>query len=278
MYITNRLTKAFLNTEKFVEINGLEVIYPIDLFYGLFLDKSGVIDELIRTIDFDNDRLIKASFEILRVDGGVTADYSKLCISESLIRIIEEAEKYMRRYGQIYLNAGHVIKAMINNDEIIQKIFSLDEIEVILEITTQSRDLYVNIQNNTFMRSDLVCNYNVVRANLQNQKEVIKFVENEFNLEWAQNVEKGFRKNIISVFIAVENKEIVGFGVYDVIGEGIFGPMGVSKKYRSENIGAKLLHALLNDMNHLGYENVIINDAGPIEFYEKTCNASIYKW
>lgn len=51
--------------------------------------------------------------------------------------------------------------------------------------------------------------------------------------------------------------------------------MGTSRKYRVKGIGKILLHKSLKSMKEIGYEYAIIGQAGPIEFYEKNCNAKL---
>lgn len=51
--------------------------------------------------------------------------------------------------------------------------------------------------------------------------------------------------------------------------------MGTSITKRTQGIGNALLHYCLNEMKEIGYEYAIIGEAGPIEFYEKSCNAVI---
>ncbi|WP_309446338.1 hypothetical protein [Peribacillus butanolivorans] len=70
---------------------------------------------------------------------------------------------------------------------------------------------------------------------------------------------------------------MVGFAGFDIYKnkKGYFGPMGVSVSNRISGIGYSLLHNCLKDMSNVGYEYAIIGAAGPIEFYEKACNAVV---
>lgn len=51
--------------------------------------------------------------------------------------------------------------------------------------------------------------------------------------------------------------------------------MGTAKNNRVKGVGRELLHRCLSDMKKIGYEYAIIGQAGPIEFYEHTCNAKL---
>ncbi len=78
-------------------------------------------------------------------------------------------------------------------------------------------------------------------------------------------------------FIALNSEgDIIGFAAFNVSEkEGYFGPMGVAIGNRSEGIGYSLLHHCLKDMKMLGYKEIIIGGAGPIEFYERACSARV---
>lgn len=69
--------------------------------------------------------------------------------------------------------------------------------------------------------------------------------------------------------------EMLGFACYDATAKGFFGPTGVSKDARKQGIGKALLYACLNAMREEGYGYAIIGWAGPVAYYQKTCNATI---
>jgi hypothetical protein len=48
--------------------------------------------------------------------------------------------------------------------------------------------------------------------------------------------------------------------------------MGTSRLALSRGIGSELLHHCINEMKSIRYE---IDQAGPIEFYEKNCHAQL---
>lgn len=51
--------------------------------------------------------------------------------------------------------------------------------------------------------------------------------------------------------------------------------MGTSLSNRMQGIGYTLLHYCLYEMKEIGYEYAVIGEAGPLEFYEKACNAVV---
>lgn len=107
-------------------------------------------------------------------------------------------------------------------------------------------------------------------------ERLIQFINKEFGTRWTESVKLELRKPQPSIFIA-ESQEgnIVGFAAFDIRVAGYFGPMGVAKNNRASGIGKSLLQICLEGMQKKGYKDIIIDDAGPIEFYEKTCNAKV---
>jgi len=51
--------------------------------------------------------------------------------------------------------------------------------------------------------------------------------------------------------------------------------MGTAILNRTQRIGYMLLHSCLKEMKDIGYEYAVIGEAGPLEFYEKACNAVV---
>jgi predicted N-acetyltransferase YhbS len=86
-----------------------------------------------------------------------------------------------------------------------------------------------------------------------------------------------FQKATIPIFIAQADNRIVEFACYDVVQmkKGVFGPMGTSSNYRQKGIGKALLYHCLSEMQRTGYAYAIIDNAGPIEFYETVCGAVV---
>jgi len=123
-------------------------------------------------------------------------------------------------------------------------------------------------------------NLHIVRmVNKNDESNLVPFVEKNFSYEWSQTMREAFSSsNEPKVYIASnEHGEIIGFAAYDVYRDrkGYFGPMGVTVSNRIKGVGYSLLHHCLKDMKELGYHYAIIGEAGPIEFYEKACNAVV---
>ena len=113
------------------------------------------------------------------------------------------------------------------------------------------------------------------RAQPFEMSKVREFVEKNFSVAWADEISVGFANKPVSVYIAVLQKEIVGFAAYECTRRGFFGPTGVIESVQGRGIGRALLLACLWGLREMGYVYGIIGRAGPIEFYQKTVGAIV---
>lgn len=104
---------------------------------------------------------------------------------------------------------------------------------------------------------------------------VMTFVEQEFSVAWADEISVGFANKPVSVFVAVVDKEIVGFAAYECTSRGFFGPTGVVEEMQGKGVGKALLLASLWGLREMRYVYGIIGGAGPLEFYEKAVGATV---
>ena len=101
------------------------------------------------------------------------------------------------------------------------------------------------------------------------------FVEKNFSQAWADEISVGFASKPVSVYLAVTDGSIVGFGAYECTRRAFFGPMGVVKSVERRGVGKALLMACLWGLREAGYVYGIIGRAGPIDFYQKAVNAIV---
>jgi len=101
------------------------------------------------------------------------------------------------------------------------------------------------------------------------------FVERSFSVAWADEISVGFANKPVSVYLAVVEKEIVGFACYECTRRAFFGPTGVVENMQGRGVGKALLIASLWGLRELGYVYAIIGRAGPAAFYEKTVGAIV---
>lgn len=135
-----------------------------------------------------------------------------------------------------------------------------------------SYDLLVDLYSLDFKEKEN--SVSIKRTLSPNSDKVVKFVADNFNLSWASEVKAALYKPHPTCYIAVIDKEIVGFACYDATTKGFFGPTGVSKEHRGKGIGTSLLLHCLEAMLYDGYAYAIIGGVrGVLEFYKKKCNA-----
>ncbi|MDQ5845998.1 MAG: GNAT family N-acetyltransferase [Acidobacteriota bacterium] len=104
---------------------------------------------------------------------------------------------------------------------------------------------------------------------------VMTFVEQEFSVSWADEISVGFANKPVSIYLAIVDKEIVGFAAYECTIRGFFGPTGVVEEMQGKGVGKTLLLASLWGLREMGYVYGVIGGAGPVEFYEKAVGATV---
>lgn len=148
----------------------------------------------------------------------------------------------------------------------------------ILQIVSVPRDMTVNLNSYEIPTSMKHAFCNVRRVVQSDLEELLQFVMFEFGERWIDAIHHGFQiYQEIPMYIAVQEKKIIGFACYDVVRgkKGLFGPMGVAKNNRVNGVGRELLHRCLAEMKQIGYGYAVIGQAGPIEFYEESCDAQV---
>ena len=84
-----------------------------------------------------------------------------------------------------------------------------------------------------------------------------------------------FAHTPIGCWIATRGSEIVGYACYDATAPDFFGPTRVLDSEQGHGVGTALLLRCLTAMREYGYGYAIIGSVGPVEFYQKTCNATV---
>jgi len=119
----------------------------------------------------------------------------------------------------------------------------------------------------------------IKRAMALDKDIVTDFVRDNFGdycAGWAGECERAILNNPPSCYIAVRDKELVGFACYDASALGFFGPIGVLKAIRSKGVGKALLVRCLQSMKEKGYAYAIIRYAvDAIRFYENAVGAVV---
>ena len=116
----------------------------------------------------------------------------------------------------------------------------------------------------------------IIRRGMPPEKHfVIDWIRQNFSMYWVSEAEKAYTLAPATIYIAIENRKVVGFACYDTTYKGFFGPTGVDESVRGRGIGGALLIATLHGLLQSGYAYGIIGGAGPVDFYRKVIGATV---
>ncbi|MEK4084464.1 GNAT family N-acetyltransferase [Psychrobacillus sp. FSL K6-1415] len=270
---TNRMLSILRDAENEAHFQKLEVLQPIHLLIACLNEKTGVLGEISLKIDLDRTTL-KAKMKDTSYQHSTKSVFFNIRVTKEVINVMEIAINYMKRYNQVYVNEGHLLKALLTTN-VVDSFLSDENRKIILSLGTTSRDMITHLGN--YIVPEI--NTHLIRKVNKNEfTKLVHFIEKNFSNEWSKTIREAFLLSKPPIYIALDNNgDIVGFAAYDIYKNKkcYFGPMGVALSNRVNGIGYSLLHHCLKDMSDIGYEYAIIGDAGPIEFYEKACNAVV---
>jgi GNAT superfamily N-acetyltransferase len=136
-------------------------------------------------------------------------------------------------------------------------------------------DLLVNLLKLPTLSPEGDPSYVIRRAQPFELTPMRTFIATRFSWSWADEASVGFANKPISVYLATQQQEIVGFAAYECTRRAFFGPTGVVEEMRGHGIGRALLLAGLWGLRELGYVYGIIGGVGPVRFYQKEVGAII---
>ena len=93
----------------------------------------------------------------------------------------------------------------------------------------------------------------IKKALAPDMSKIIAFTEENGHPGWADEIRVCFMNQPPSIYIAVKDKQIVGFGCYESTARGFFGPTLVKDSERRQGIGKILLLKCLESLKELGY-------------------------
>lgn len=110
----------------------------------------------------------------------------------------------------------------------------------------------------------------VVRRALPPERTIVlDWIGTHFSGYWVSEAAGCMSQQPPTLFVAIENRTLIGFACYDGTAKGFFGPTGVDEAARGRGIGETLLIVTLRAMREAGYAYAVIGDPGPVEFYRK---------
>lgn len=113
----------------------------------------------------------------------------------------------------------------------------------------------------------------IARALAPDKMRVVEWVQQHSSLSAAGECDVCFARVPVSCFVALRDKEILGYACYNAIAPDFFGPTRVLDSCQGLGIGRALLLRSLAALRDEGYVYAIIGGIGPREFYEKCVGA-----
>ena len=111
----------------------------------------------------------------------------------------------------------------------------------------------------------------IVKALAPDMSKIIAFTEANGHPGWADEIRVCFMNQPPSIYIAVKDKSIIGFGCYETTARGFFGPTLVAASARRQGVGKALLLKCMEALRELGYAYAFIGwpAQNAIHFYEE---------
>jgi GNAT superfamily N-acetyltransferase len=91
----------------------------------------------------------------------------------------------------------------------------------------------------------------------------------------ASECEACFARVPVSLFIATQGAQILGFAAYNATAPDFFGPTSVAQACRGKGIGKALLIRALRALREEGYVYAVIGGVGPAAFYAAAVGATL---
>ena len=281
-HFTHKVIKLFQQADRIAERHHHASIQSIDLLIGASLVKEGALKEMHYLLEPYTDK-IERLIETLTPEpsSGNWIEPFSMPLSSHAHKIWTSSIDIMKRYNQTFLNEGHIIHAFFSHipshPQLEQGLMEIPKKQIIQSVTT-ARDLTVNLLTNDWINKEL---QGVVISMVQpnEEEDFLSWVKHQFGERWFETLSGAFQSSspFIPILKAEEKGKLVGFAAYDVYmnKKGIFGPMGVIPATRLHGVGKQLLYTALHRMKERGYLYAVLKEAGPIEFYEKTCGAKL---
>jgi len=115
----------------------------------------------------------------------------------------------------------------------------------------------------------------IQRAIAPDKFRIVSWVK-EFNGNYAAGeCDVSMSKTPSTCYLAIREKQILGFACYNATALNFFGPTMVLDSERGKGIGKALLLKCLYAMRDEGFVYGIIGGVGPDKFYEKSVGATI---
>ena len=106
---------------------------------------------------------------------------------------------------------------------------------------------------------------------------VLDYIGRTFSREWMDEASVAFCRTppTMKVVVFEDTGSIEGFCCWDCTAKGFLGPVGVSPERRGSGAGRSVVLSVLHSMRESGYAYAVIGGAGPVEFFQRICDARV---
>ncbi len=115
----------------------------------------------------------------------------------------------------------------------------------------------------------------IQRAMAPDKVRVLSWIGEHSSISAQGEADVCFARHPISLFLAVKERQILGYSCYHATALDFFGPTRVIDAMQGKGIGKALLLRSLEAMADEGYAYAIIGGVGPAAFYEKCVGATL---
>jgi GNAT superfamily N-acetyltransferase len=147
------------------------------------------------------------------------------------------------------------------------------ETRVNMEVKIQGQDLSTRSTEDRLARQEI----NIRRAQPGDADAIRDFCVRHGAPDWAVETLQALETEPVTVFVALQQRQLCAFATHSVCGPVHFGPMLTDPELRGRGIGTVLLKRCLFDWQSAGVPRCEIVWAGPISFYARAVGATICK-
>ncbi|GAB0166658.1 hypothetical protein LSPCS325_00950 [Lysinibacillus sp. CTST325] len=157
------------------------MLQPIHFLFACLKEKEGVLGEIVLkcTIDEASIRNLVNELDLISDKNVTSHNLFNVLITNDVLTVLEQATCYMQNYNQVYINEGHLLKALIKTNMLEEFVFEEDK-KMILKLGTTSRDMITHLHNYHFPDSIYS---NIRRVNRDDKNTLIHFVVAETDYE-----------------------------------------------------------------------------------------------
>ncbi|UOQ47692.1 hypothetical protein MUN88_16790 [Gracilibacillus caseinilyticus] len=147
---TDRVQRIIRLAEKERVMTECQLLNPFHLLLGSVNERSGALAEVFLTCDFDLIHLRNGSKLLDDMSKKPSNDYEEgVLITKDVHQIFDEAVKYMERYHQVFLNEGHLLKALIFS-ALFDNFLSDETRSIIVRNLSKPRDMITSLREYQF--------------------------------------------------------------------------------------------------------------------------------